>query len=255
VPTFTVRRLFAATLAVASAFTVFTLIPTAAASADPNGNDWARIRMCESSGNYRIVDGTGTHFGAYQFDQGTWNSVRGAGRPDLASPAEQDYRALYLYRLRGWQPWQCADASHLNLRNDVDGARGRIPTYAQSAYMGGGGPVGPPVSTPPPAQVPPPPPSLPPFPPINFVIPPRGSGALVEPEIPILTIPSGACSPVLTLWQQQMNSFGYHLATTGCNSSATQAAAHDLQYANGIRQTNSIGPLTLVASFLGRKPR
>ena len=151
-PTFTVRRLFAAALAVASAFTVFTLIPTAAASADPSGNDWARIRMCESSGNYRIIDGTGTHFGAYQFDQGTWNSVGGRNRPDQASPAEQDYRALYLYRLRGWQPWQCADASHLNLRNDGDGARGRIPTYAQSAYMGGGGPVGPPVSTPPPSS-------------------------------------------------------------------------------------------------------
>ncbi|MEO9222079.1 MAG: transglycosylase family protein, partial [Mycobacteriaceae bacterium] len=106
--TFTVRRLLAAGLALVSAFAVFTLIPTAAASADPSANDWYGVRMCEASNNYRVVDGSGTHFGAYQFDQTTWESVGGHGPPNLSSPAEQDNRALYLYRLRGWQPWQCA---------------------------------------------------------------------------------------------------------------------------------------------------
>ena len=34
----------------------------------------------------------------------TWRSVGGSGRPDQASAAEQDYRALILYRNRGWEP-------------------------------------------------------------------------------------------------------------------------------------------------------
>jgi len=294
-------------MAIASAFTVFTLLPTAAASADPSANDWYTVRMCESSNNYAINTGNG-YFGAYQFNQATWDSVGGKGRPDQNSPAEQDYRALYLYRTRGWQPWTCG----AGLRWDDDAADGRVPTYAQSAYMGGSGKPGPPVSTPPPTvtrpstvtpptgvplptkppPVPqpalppvstppptvtrpptvtpptgvplptkPPPvpqpalPPLPTIPPITWSIPPAGSGVLVEPAIPLLTVTSGACSPVLTIWQEQMNHYGYSLNGSGCNDSATSSAARKLQYANGIRTTTDIGPLTLIAAYLGRPPR
>ena len=258
-------------MAIASAFTVFTLLPTAAASADPSANDWYTVRMCESSNNYAINTGNG-YFGAYQFNQVTWDSVGGKGRPDQNSPAEQDYRALYLYRTRGWQPWTCG----AGLRWDDDAADGRVPTYAQSAYMGGSGKPGPPVSTPPPTVTRPPTvtpptgvplptkpppvpqpalPPLPTIPPITWSIPPAGSGVLVEPAIPLLTVTSGACSPVLAIWQEQMNHYGYSLNGSGCNDSATSSAARKLQYANGIRTTNNIGPLTLIAAYLGRPPR
>ena len=69
----------------------------------------AKIRHCESRGNYSIVSSSGKYRGAYQFDRRTWQGVGGAGDPAAASPAEQDYRALILYRQRGRRPWpNCA---------------------------------------------------------------------------------------------------------------------------------------------------
>lgn len=72
-----------------------------ASSSDP----LTRIRLCESGGNYTVIDPTGTYFGAYQFDLPTWQSVGGAGYPHQASPAEQDYRASVLFAERGAAPW------------------------------------------------------------------------------------------------------------------------------------------------------
>lgn len=65
----------------------------------------ARIRACESGGNYRAVSSSGRYRGAYQFDRSTWASVGGSGDPAAAAPAEQDYRALVLLRQRGTRPW------------------------------------------------------------------------------------------------------------------------------------------------------
>jgi len=65
----------------------------------------ARIRACESGGNYSILSRSGRYRGAYQFDFATWRGVGGSGDPAAASPAEQDYRALLLLRMRGTQPW------------------------------------------------------------------------------------------------------------------------------------------------------
>ncbi|HTO01743.1 MAG TPA: transglycosylase family protein, partial [Microthrixaceae bacterium] len=65
----------------------------------------ARIRRCESGGNYSIVSSSGRYRGAYQFDYRTWAGVGGSGDPAAASPAEQDYRALLLLRQRGTRPW------------------------------------------------------------------------------------------------------------------------------------------------------
>ena len=93
------------------------------ASADPSAHTWYRLRMCESSNNYGTDTGNG-HYGAYQFDVPTWRSVGGSGLPSRASKAEQDARALILYRERGWQPWQCAGI--LGLRPDADAGSGRI---------------------------------------------------------------------------------------------------------------------------------
>ncbi|MCZ7630743.1 MAG: transglycosylase family protein [Microthrixaceae bacterium] len=74
--------------------------PTAAESAT-----LARIRRCESGGNYGIVSASGLYRGAYQFDRRTWSGVGGSGDPAAASQAEQDYRALLLLRQRGTRPW------------------------------------------------------------------------------------------------------------------------------------------------------
>lgn len=68
------------------------------------GGNLASIRSCESGGNYSTNTGNG-FYGAYQFDQQTWNSVGGSGNPADASPAEQDARAQALLNSRGSSPW------------------------------------------------------------------------------------------------------------------------------------------------------
>jgi hypothetical protein len=71
-----------------------------AATAD----DFARLRQCESGGNYAINTGNG-FYGAYQFDRGTWNGLGYPGRADQAAPATQDAAAAKLQSQRGWSPW------------------------------------------------------------------------------------------------------------------------------------------------------
>jgi len=70
------------------------------------GGVLARIAQCESGGNPRAVNPNG-HYGKYQFDLQTWQSVGGSGNPINASEAEQDKRAAILYSQRGGQPWEC----------------------------------------------------------------------------------------------------------------------------------------------------
>ena len=97
---------------------------SAPADADPSANAWYQLRLCESSNNYSINTGNG-YYGAYQFDLPTWRSVRGTGYPNQNPPSEQDYRALALYRMRGWEPWTCAQI--LGLREDSDAGSGVWP--------------------------------------------------------------------------------------------------------------------------------
>jgi soluble lytic murein transglycosylase-like protein len=63
------------------------------------------IAACESGGDPTAVDSSGTYYGLYQFDMGTWASVGGHGSPASASPAEQSYRASLLYSRAGSSPW------------------------------------------------------------------------------------------------------------------------------------------------------
>ena len=77
----------------------------AAPTGGPSEAQWARLRQCESGGNYRAVNPSGKYRGAYQFDYRTWAAMGGSGDPAAASPAEQDLRAKMLYDLRGWRPW------------------------------------------------------------------------------------------------------------------------------------------------------
>lgn len=62
----------------------------------------AKLRSCE--GSYTSWNPAGPYYGAYQFNEGTWNSVSSAPYGS-ATPAEQDAAARALYERRGWQPW------------------------------------------------------------------------------------------------------------------------------------------------------
>jgi hypothetical protein len=72
------------------------------------------VMICESSGNPRAIEAPGGnggalgHYGLFQFDVPTWQSVGGSGSPLDASPEEQWKRAVILYQRRGLQPWECA---------------------------------------------------------------------------------------------------------------------------------------------------
>ena len=71
-----------------------------------------RLRMYESTDNYRAISPSGTYRGAYQFDQTTWDDVAGRFFPWLdgidpidAAPWWQDAMTRALWSERGKQPW------------------------------------------------------------------------------------------------------------------------------------------------------
>jgi resuscitation-promoting factor RpfB len=64
-----------------------------------------RIAQCESGGDPHAISPDGTYRGKYQFSRETWSAMGGHGDPARASEAEQDRRALALYRARGLSPW------------------------------------------------------------------------------------------------------------------------------------------------------
>jgi hypothetical protein len=72
---------------------------------DGQAEAWARLRDCESGGDYTAVSSDGLYRGAYQFSWSTWASVGGSGDPAEASPEEQDYRARVLYERSGRGQW------------------------------------------------------------------------------------------------------------------------------------------------------
>jgi len=69
-----------------------------------------RIARCESGGNPHAISADGAYRGKYQFDRGTWRAMGGRGDPARAPEAEQDRRALALYRVRGTSPWPACGA-------------------------------------------------------------------------------------------------------------------------------------------------
>jgi hypothetical protein len=72
----------------------------------------ARLRNCESGGNYAAVSAGGTYRGAYQFSRQTWNNVaRGflpayvSVDPAAAAPYVQDAMARVLWQASGSSQW------------------------------------------------------------------------------------------------------------------------------------------------------
>ncbi|SNR78905.1 Putative peptidoglycan binding domain-containing protein [Haloechinothrix alba] len=203
------------------------------AAADPSYADWAELRMCESSDRYGADTGNG-YYGAYQFDLSTWRSVGGEGRPDRASPAEQDYRALYLYRMRGWQPWECAGAGFLELREDIDARSGVVPSYEDSVYIGD--PEAPQPEPRPPHEPDTGPETMPPWPGVVYAY--------------------GDCAAALRDFQLRMNAYDFdHVFTgSGCYYEKTREAVLAVQRANGINDSGRLGPKTWRAAWEGEPP-
>jgi hypothetical protein len=76
-------------------------------------HEFYRLRVCESSNNYRDNTGNG-YYGAYQFALQTWHDLGMSGRPDQAAPELQDHAAYTLYKRAGWSPWPaCSQREHL----------------------------------------------------------------------------------------------------------------------------------------------
>jgi hypothetical protein len=99
----------------------------------------AELRQCEAGGNYRINTGNG-YYGAYQFNQGTWNGVGGTGRPDQAAPAVQDEMATRLYEQRGWSPWpSCSRSRGLHATTVERPWAGSAPTGTVDSVVGRAG--------------------------------------------------------------------------------------------------------------------
>jgi hypothetical protein len=190
------------------------LLSSTGAGADPPAQDWSTLRACESSGRYEAVAAHG-HYGAYQFDLPTWASVGGTGLPSDATPAEQDYRALYLYRMRGWQPWECARMR--GLVPDADAGSARVPDRVESAYMA---------------------------PDARLANPAEG-----VPAWPGVVYTYGDCAQELRAWQLRMNARGYDFVGTGCYRDKTREAVLDLQHRTGLTPSGKLGPRTWQAAW------
>jgi hypothetical protein len=72
----------------------------------------ARLRKCESHGNYAAVSSSGRYRGAYQFSQSTWNSTAKNFLPNYVNidpakspPHIQDAMTRVLWKRSGPSPW------------------------------------------------------------------------------------------------------------------------------------------------------
>ena len=80
-------------------------VGTKALPTDVSALNWAALANCESGGNPKAVDPSGTYYGLYQFSVSTWDSLGGSGLPSNASASEQTTRAELLYQRSGAGQW------------------------------------------------------------------------------------------------------------------------------------------------------
>jgi peptidoglycan hydrolase-like protein with peptidoglycan-binding domain len=198
------------------------------ASADPSANDWYRLRMCESSNNYAINTGNG-YYGAYQFNLSTWQSVGGAGYPNQATPAEQDKRALILYRMRGWQPWTCAGI--VGLKEDKDARSGRTSD----------------ITLPPSTTTTPSPPTTPSTP-----TTPSGPSSSAPAWPGSRYFGAGDSDPTIALFKTQLRKRGAPISTSATLDTASLGELNRLQGQNGLPMTGLLGPVSWGLAWTGR---
>jgi uncharacterized protein YabE (DUF348 family) len=72
---------------------------------DDTGRNWAALARCESGGRPGAVSANGAYHGLYQFSVDTWRRMGGIGLPSEATPREQTYRAILLYKRSGAGQW------------------------------------------------------------------------------------------------------------------------------------------------------
>ncbi len=72
---------------------------------DDTGLNWEALAQCESGGNPRAVSSGGKYHGLYQFNVDMWQRMGGIGLPSQATPREQTYRAIRLYKRAGADQW------------------------------------------------------------------------------------------------------------------------------------------------------
>ena len=123
-----------------------------AASATASDSDLAKLRACESGGNYQINTGNG-YYGAYQFALATWRGLGYSGYPHQASPATQDEAVRKLQARSGWGQWpacsrkyglgsggsssdsSAAEASTVSAsRSEVRASRSRVRTAPKKVH-------------------------------------------------------------------------------------------------------------------------
>lgn len=218
------RRLQRGLALAAAALTAATMSVAAApaAAADPSANAWLQLRICESGNRYTVDSGNG-FYGAYQFSLGTWASVGGTGKPSDAKPAEQDYRALMLYRKRGWSPWTCA--AMIGLHEDVDAKSGVLPPEPASfdtpyVFAGAGAES---AATPAPAP-----------------------GAAAWPGRQFV---AGDFADEIAAWQRQATALGYPIIATGYVGPSTVAAIRAIQAKEGLPVNGMLGAQTWNAAW------
>ena len=82
--------------------------PAPRASASPAGVSQSTldaIAACESGGDPTVVDASGTYYGKYQFDLGTWSAVGGSGNPAEASGGRAGLPRVAALQPAGSSPW------------------------------------------------------------------------------------------------------------------------------------------------------
>ena len=72
---------------------------------DDTGRNWAALAKCEAGGRPDAVSANGMYHGLYQFSVDTWQRTGGIGLPSEATPREQTYRAILLYKRSGAGQW------------------------------------------------------------------------------------------------------------------------------------------------------
>jgi hypothetical protein len=186
-------------------------LPTLANAA--TANDFARLRMCESSGNYSINTGNG-FYGAYQFDLQTWHGLGYSGLPSEASASTQDQAARQLQSARGWQPWPSC-SRQLGLRHS-DGGSNSTPTASVNAAAEPAARVAETTAV-----------AVPTAPPVEIL--PVGT-VLAAPPPPVQPFAIDVTGPPredVRLWQAQMAARGWDIVVDGYHgqNSARVAAA------------------------------
>jgi len=229
------QRTMAAT-GVAAAVLAGETLSLAGAAGAVTPDTWAKLRMCESSGNYATNTGNG-YYGAYQFNLATWRDLGYSGLPSDAAPAVQDEAAQQLYAQRGWQPWPACSAK-LHLVDDRQASRD-----APRAPLA---PVTPPARSTTSSQSPT---SIP----VVAVSAPTPAPADARSwEGHYLTVRDvGTVRADVKVWQAQMNAAGYQLDVDGRYGPKSAAATtrFELDHHLSVERPGVVGPQVWGALF------